>query len=119
MASAPPATNARWRIIALIFFVYVLMYIDRVNISIAAKYIMPEYGLTEIEFGYIFSAFVLGYALAQIPGGWLGDRYGPRRVMAWAILWWYPRSSAPRSTSCPTRLPQRSEESFLGSPEQS
>ncbi len=88
MASAPAATNTRWRIIALIFFVYVLMYIDRVNISIAAKYIMPEYGLTEIEFGYIFSAFVLGYALAQIPGGWLGDRYGPRRVMAWAILWW-------------------------------
>jgi ACS family glucarate transporter-like MFS transporter len=81
-------TRTRWKIIALVFLIYVLMYIDRVNISIAAKYIMPEYGLSEIQFGAIFSAFVLGYALAQIPGGWLGDRFGPRRVMTWAIIWW-------------------------------
>ncbi len=81
-------TRIRWRIIALIFFVYVLMFIDRINISIAAKYIIPEYGLSQVEFGAIFSAFVLAYALAQIPGGWLGDRFGPRRVMTWAILWW-------------------------------
>jgi ACS family glucarate transporter-like MFS transporter len=81
-------TRVRWRIIALVFVIYVLMFVDRVNISIAAQFIMPEFGITEIEFGWIFSAFVLGYALAQIPGGWLGDRYGPRRVMTWAILWW-------------------------------
>jgi ACS family glucarate transporter-like MFS transporter len=81
-------TNMRWRIIGLLFLIYVLMFIDRVNISIAAKFIMPEYGLSDIEFGYIFSAFVLGYALSQIPGGWLGDRFGPRRVMTWAIIWW-------------------------------
>ena len=82
------ASRVRWRIVGLVFMVYVLMYIDRINISIAAKYIIPEYGLTEVEFGGIFSAFVLGYALAQIPGGWLGDRFGPRKVMTWAILWW-------------------------------
>ncbi|MSQ68964.1 MAG: MFS transporter [Gammaproteobacteria bacterium] len=81
-------TRVRWRIIALVFLAYVLMYIDRINISVAARYILPEYGLSQIEFGGIFSAFVLTYALAQIPGGWLGDRYGPRRVMMWAILWW-------------------------------
>jgi MFS transporter, ACS family, glucarate transporter len=81
-------TSVRWRIIALIFVVYVLMIVDRINISIAAKYIMPEYGLSQVEFGAIFSAFVLAYALAQIPGGWLGDRFGPRRVMTAAILWW-------------------------------
>ena len=67
------ATHVRWRIIALMFVIYVLMFIDRVNISIAAKFIMPEYGLTELEFGWIFSAFVFGYALAQIPGGWVTD----------------------------------------------
>jgi ACS family glucarate transporter-like MFS transporter len=81
-------THVRWHIIGLVFLIYVLMFIDRVNISIAAKFIMPEFGITEVEFGWIFSAFVLGYALAQIPGGWLGDRYGPRRIMTWAILWW-------------------------------
>jgi ACS family glucarate transporter-like MFS transporter len=88
MTATETASNTRWKIIALVFMIYVLMFIDRVNISIAAKFIMPEYGLTDLQFGWIFSAFVLGYALAQIPGGWLGDRYGPRRVMTWAIVWW-------------------------------
>ncbi len=86
MNEAP--TSTRWLMIGLLFVVYVLMFIDRVNISIAAKYIMPEYGLSDVQFGWIFSAFVLGYALVQIPGGWLGDRFGPRRVLTSAILWW-------------------------------
>ena len=81
-------SSVRWRIVGFVFMVYVLMFIDRINISIAAKYIMPEYGISDVTFGVIFSAFVLAYALAQIPGGWLGDRFGPRRVMTWAILWW-------------------------------
>lgn len=81
-------TRIRWLMIGLIFVVDVLMFIDRVNISIAAKYIIPEYGLTEVQMGSVFSAFVLGYALLQIPGGWLGDRFGPRKVMAVAIFWW-------------------------------
>ncbi|MBI3801729.1 MAG: MFS transporter [Deltaproteobacteria bacterium] len=81
-------TRTRWLIVALIFCMGVLMFIDRVNISIAAKYIMPEYGLSEVQMGWIFSAFVLGYAILQVPGGWLGDSVGPRRVLAGAILWW-------------------------------
>src|SRR4030095_11184678 len=86
MATSP--TRVRWLIVALIFFMGVLMFIDRVNIAIAAKYIMPEYGLTDIQMGWIFSAFVFGYAILQIPGGALGDRFGPRRVLAGAIFWW-------------------------------
>lgn len=81
-------TRARWLIVGMLFATYVLMFIDRVNISIAAKYIMPEFGITDVEMGWIFSAFVLGYAVMQIPGGWLGDRSGPRRIMTWAIIWW-------------------------------
>jgi len=81
-------THTRWLIVALIFCIGVLMFIDRVNISIAAKYIMPEYGLSDVQMGWIFSAFVFGYAVLQIPGGTLGDRFGPRRVLAGAIFWW-------------------------------
>jgi ACS family glucarate transporter-like MFS transporter len=81
-------TYIRWQIVALIFCIGVLMFIDRVNISIAAKYIMPEYGLSDMQMGWIFSAFVFGYAVLQIPGGTLGDRFGPRRVLAGAIFWW-------------------------------
>jgi ACS family glucarate transporter-like MFS transporter len=81
-------TRTRWLMVSLIFCMGVMMFIDRVNISIAAKYIMPEYGITDVQMGWIFSAFVLGYALAQVPGGWLGDRFGPRIVLAIAIFWW-------------------------------
>ena len=83
-----PPTRTRWLIIGLIFCTYVLMISDRVNISIAAKYIMPEYGLSDVQMGWVFSAFVLGYAILQVPGGWLGDRFGPRRMLAAAICCW-------------------------------
>src|SRR2546430_14634024 len=86
MTNAP--TRTRWLIVALLFGIYMLMVIDRVSISIAAKYMMPEYQLSEGQIGWIFSAFLLGYALFQVPGGGLGDRFGPRRVLAFAVFWW-------------------------------
>src|SRR5207247_1963102 len=42
----------------------------------------------QMQMGYVFSAFVLGYALFQVPGGWLGDRWGTRLVLAGAVVWW-------------------------------
>lgn len=86
MTSIPSRT--RWAILGLLFLISVITYIDRVNISVAAKDMMPAIGLTPIEMGNIFSAFVLGYALFQIPGGWLGDRFGPRLVLTVAVIWW-------------------------------
>jgi len=61
---------------------------DRVNISVTARQMMPALGLSQVEMGYVFSAFVFGYALCQIPGGWLGDRWGARKVLTCAIIWW-------------------------------
>ena len=49
---------------------------------------MPALGLTDLQMGQIFSAFVFGYALFQVPGGWLGDHWGPRRVLTFALIWW-------------------------------
>ncbi len=51
-----PPTHTRWLIVALIFVMGMLMFIDRVNISIAAKHLMPEYGLSEVQMGAMFSA---------------------------------------------------------------
>jgi ACS family glucarate transporter-like MFS transporter len=84
---AGPAPG-RWTILWLLFAICVVTYIDRVNISVAARQMMPALGLTEIEMGRIFSAFVIGYALCQIPGGWMGDRWGPRVTLAFAVVWW-------------------------------
>ncbi len=81
-------TRVRWRIIGLLFAISVVTYIDRVNITVTARQMMPALGLTDVQMGEVFSAFFLGYALFQVPGGWLGDRFGPKRVLFAAILWW-------------------------------
>jgi ACS family glucarate transporter-like MFS transporter len=80
--------RVRWILIVWIFIMSSVAYLDRVNISIASHYIVKEYHLSNIQLGYIFSAFVLGYALFQAPGGRVSDRYGPRWVITVAAVWW-------------------------------
>jgi MFS transporter, ACS family, glucarate transporter len=88
MMNNPRPSRVRWRILGLLFVISVVTYVDRVNISVAGKALMPALGLSAVEMGTVFSAFVLGYALFQIPGGWLGDRWGARLVLTAAVLWW-------------------------------
>lgn len=65
-----------------------ISYTLRYNISTAAPVMMDDLGLSEIEWGWVLAAFMTGYALFQIPGGLLADRFGPRRVLtAIAVLW--------------------------------
>jgi ACS family glucarate transporter-like MFS transporter len=63
-------------------------YLARVNLSVVGDPIMGEYGLSQVQIGRVFSAFLLGYALCQIPGGWLADRWGTRRVLAVSSASW-------------------------------
>jgi MFS family permease len=56
---------------------YLITYLDRVNISTVAPVISKEFGFDKVTMGIIFSAFVWAYALFQVPGGWLNDRFGP------------------------------------------
>lgn len=86
--TTPAPSRTRWVILSLLLAISIITYIDRVNISVAARQIMPALGLTDVQMGQVFSAFVLGYALCQIPGGWLGDRWGARRVLTLAVIWW-------------------------------
>ena len=81
-------SHTRWTILALLLAISIITYIDRVNISVTARQMIPDLGITNVRMGQIFSAFVLGYALFQIPGGWLGDRWGPRTVLTLAVVWW-------------------------------
>ncbi len=78
----------RWVLIFWMFVVSAIAYLDRVNISIAGPTIMREFHLTNVELGYVFSAFVLGYALFQAPGGRIADRIGPRKVLTIGVVWW-------------------------------
>lgn len=80
--------NIRWVLIFWMFVMSAVAYLDRVNISIAGQAIMQDFHLNKVQLGYVFSAFVLGYALFQAPGGRLADRFGPRLVVAAGVLWW-------------------------------
>lgn len=79
------AWPVRYHIIGFLFLSTVVNYIDRVNISVAAPVIMKETGWDKGQFGLVFSAFLIGYALLQIPGGVIADRWGGRRVLALAF----------------------------------
>lgn len=68
--------------------VTVLTYVDRLNLGIAGKYIQDELSFSTHTMGWVLSAFLLGYSLFQVPGGWAGDRFGPKRVLTAAILLW-------------------------------
>src|SRR3974390_2824372 len=87
-------TRARHVVLALTVGAYMITYMDRVNIAVAAPAIQKDLGLSMITLGLIFSAFRWGYALFQIPGGWLGDRIGPRRALSLIVTWWSLFTSA-------------------------
>lgn len=78
----------RWLLVLWIFVLSAVAYLDRVNISIAGASIAAEYHLTDVRLGYVFSSFLIGYALCQAPAGRLADRFGPRRVITLAVFWW-------------------------------
>ncbi|UIJ47376.1 MFS transporter [Sphingomonas cannabina] len=81
-------TRVRYWIIALIFIITSINYADRATFSIAGSAASAELGLSPVATGYILSAFAWAYALAQIPGGALLDRFGTKRIYAGAIAIW-------------------------------
>ena len=80
-------TRVRWTVVALAAFVTGLTYVDRLNLGIVAKTFQEEFNFTAQSMGWILGAFSLGYAWFHLPGGWLADRFGSRRVLTGAILW--------------------------------
>ena len=83
-----PTGRVRWFLVIWLFVLGAVSYLDRVNISIAGTAIAAEYHLTQVQLGSIFSAFLLGYAFFQTPGGWLADKLGSRYVLTIGVVWW-------------------------------
>lgn len=85
-------TRARFGVIYFGIVLAVIQYIDRVCISWAMPDIRVSLGIAgpehDDQVGYVFSAFTLAYALFEIPTGWLGDRFGPRKTLVRVVLWW-------------------------------
>ncbi|MGC4252080.1 MAG: MFS transporter [Sphingobium sp.] len=81
-------TRVRHKVLWLTVAAYMITYMDRVVISTTAPMIQQEFRFSLVTMGWIFAAFQIAYALFQIPGGWLGDRFGPRRALTGIVLWW-------------------------------
>ena len=88
------ATRVRHVVLGLTVAAYMITYMDRVVISSAVPSIQKEFGFDLIAMGWILASYQWGYALFQIPGGWLGDRIGPRRALSVIVTWWSIFTSA-------------------------
>ena len=82
------SSNTRRIVLFFAVTLAIITYVDRVCISQAAPAMQEELGLTKIQMGYAFTAFGWAYALFEIPGGWLGDRIGPRKVLMRVVGMW-------------------------------
>jgi MFS family permease len=76
-----------------VFLVYaaalsLILYLDRICIAEAAGAIARELRLGDVQRGWMFTAFTLGYMIFEVPSGAWGDRYGPKRVLCRIVLWW-------------------------------
>jgi MFS family permease len=87
-AAATAPTTGRRTLLWYSASLAALLYLDRVCISQSQSAISTELGLTKNEMGTIMSAFSLAYLIFEVPGGWLGDRIGPRAVITRIVVWW-------------------------------
>ena len=78
----------RRMILAIMFFGSVVNYLDRVNLSIANTTIAKEFGLGPVEMGLLMSAFMWSYAFANLPAGWLLDKFGIKSIFVWSTVAW-------------------------------
>jgi ACS family glucarate transporter-like MFS transporter len=81
-------SSVRWLIAVLAGAFAFVSYVQRMNISVAAELMMPDLGLSKTEMGQVFSSFLVGYAIFQLPAGRLGDLIGPRITLTIAALLW-------------------------------
>ena len=80
--------GTRWAILVVLFAITSINYADRATLSLAAPALSRDLHIDPLELGIVFSAFGWSYVLAQVPGGWLLDRFGAPKVYFWAIILW-------------------------------
>lgn len=98
MQSPEQPTRARYWVVFFVSVLAGILYIDRVCISKAAPAIQKDFHLSDWQMGYVFSAFTFAYAIFEIPAGWLGDRFGPRKVLVRIVIWWSAFTAATGAT---------------------
>ena len=81
-------TRVRHVVLGMTVAAYMITYMDRQILAVARPAIRDELHISLVMMGWITFGFRIAYALFQIPGGWLGDRFGPRRALTAVVTWW-------------------------------
>ena len=87
-------SRVAWRLLPFLFLLYIASYLDRTNVGIAALQMNKAIGLNAAAYGFGASIFFIGYALFEVPSGWLADRFGPRLMLARIVIWWSAMTAA-------------------------
>src|SRR5688572_4584344 len=82
------AWKHRYSVLSVLFFTYLLCYLDRMVMATAIPFIAEDFNLSRTAMGGVLSAFFVGYAVMQIPGGLLADRFGSQIILTITIIWW-------------------------------
>jgi MFS family permease len=94
MSQAPAALPAakpspkRFGVLGFVCILSMITYLDRVCFGSVGPFIQSEFALSNTQLGWLFTAFALSYAIFEVPSGWLGDVFGPRRTLIRIVLWW-------------------------------
>lgn len=80
--------NQKWVMLFLLWLMFFVAYLDRINIAVAGPTMMKEMNMNPMAFGSVLSAFTFGYALTQVPGGYFADKFGAKRLLVIALIWW-------------------------------
>jgi MFS transporter, ACS family, glucarate transporter len=87
-AATASTSKVRYNVMAFVFTAAFITYLDRVCISVAAPLMQADLGLSELQFGWVFTAFYLAYTIFEMPSAWLGDRWGQRRSLVRIVTCW-------------------------------
>ncbi|HCD19152.1 MFS transporter [Macrococcoides caseolyticum subsp. caseolyticum] len=82
------ATKVRWMFALIFFLIGVIAYMDRANISYIAQPMMEDLNMNKTQFGMLASVFAAGYALMQVPAGIMAEKFGPKKMLTFALVWW-------------------------------
>lgn len=99
------ATSVRWRSVTDVVIACIVAYVLRFQMSVAAPVMMRDLGWSEMQLGFIFGAFARAFALGPVPGGIIGDRFGPRCAMTVVFIAWFATTAL--TASVPRALPVR------------
>jgi MFS family permease len=81
-------TRVRYGVLGFAAALSMITYLDRVCFGTVGPLLQSEFGLDDRQLGALFTAFTLAYAAFEVPSGWMGDVFGPRRVLIRIVLWW-------------------------------